>query len=147
MSKTAISFVALLTLVVIVSFQATAQDNSGKTKDSAEVSTVLQLRQNRVAVLEKLLSMQTRAFDQGRNKIETVLDAEAELLAARLEMATAKAKRIEIREAALAVAQKREDVVRARFEQGHFGVETMLRSEADTLRAAIDLEVEREGQR
>ena len=137
MTTKQIYLVVMTTFLVAISLGAARQN--GKQDEAATLS----LMQEREKVLQALVDLERQKFELGESTLENIIDAERELLEAKLESATTKQERIAIREAALKLARERELRVSRRVEQGDLSPGSVLRAKADRLRADIDLHLER----
>ncbi len=101
------------------------------------------LLERRRAVLERLVEFEQAAYEQGRERLDRVVDARLELLEAELELAEGPAQRVAIRARMVAMLEKLEEGCRRRSEAGLATSADLYRAQAARLAAQVALLRER----
>ena len=94
-------------LVVATVHESFGQDST--TSQTATPPSIVELLQQRRAVLSELVRVQTKAYHQGAIEIEAVIEAREALLGAELELAADHAARIKLLEQSVHLARSRQD--------------------------------------
>jgi len=124
---------ALLAIVVIGSF-AFAQHQRKPESDS--IATLMKEREQ---TLLQLVEIAKQSFEQGDGSIDSVIEAERDLLDARLESATTRQERIEIREAQLDLATQQEAKINKLTALGVVSPKDSKTAKVNRLNAEIEL--------
>lgn len=129
----------LLAIVIaaLICFAATA--NLRANLNDTESKRVVELKQQRIAVLQKLADQVEILYKAGRLKFEETLQAREELFSAQLDLETDPDKRVELYEKRLEIFQFEEDAIAARVEVGEITTDQHLRATAQRLLAEIEL--------
>jgi outer membrane protein TolC len=120
--------------LILAALLAGSQDNppaDNKVKD---------LQKERVTVLTELVEQANTGFRTGRSSYEEVLEAQVQLLNARLDLAEKAADRVALYEGTVAVLKSYEEVAKGRVESGRGTAAAALRIRARRLEVEIRLE-------
>lgn len=104
-------------------------------------ASLKELRQQKLALLAERVELVEAGHKAGRVQLEAVLDARAEYLGTALELAESREARIAILKQAVALAEQRVEITRARHE-ALGGREDVLQAQLKLLDCKIALELE-----
>lgn len=124
-------------LVVATVHESFGQDST--TSQTATPPSIVELLQQRRAVLSELVRVQTKAYHQGAIEIEAVIEAREALLGAELELAADHAARIKLLEQSVHLARDLVKMAKAKHAAGRASVADVLKSRAERLGAEIAL--------
>ena len=135
----------LVLLILLLGGAAQANDPSTQGQPAKGPSTkdlneqIQKLQQERIKLLSQAVEFAMTMFKQGASGWELVVDAQQELLAARLDAASSLKERKSILEEQVKVTKELVKFVTARFDAGNVSVLDLHRAKALALTAEIDL--------
>ena len=112
--------------------------------DQPKSEKVAQLQKERVAVLERLVALREKEYQEGLISYDQIVEAQDQSADAKYELAKTSAERLEIRKATAKRWSDFEKIVAARFESAAATQGDLLKVRAGYLRARILLAKERE---
>ncbi len=135
--------VGVLAAVIWVACPTQSHGEEPGASNAAAVEPLVELMQERRAVLEQLVKVQSESYQRGEAGFESVVTAREDLLHAELELETRREERIKLLETFVEVAAQWEKMVMQRYRAGHVSVADVLKGRALHLKAQVDLLRER----